>query len=164
MGITQFFAVKVHKRTSRADARKQTKAVASELIAAVADLQHALQLVERWNAPEPRMLLLGTAVLEVLTAHRAGKFGPGVMRGVHGAAAWTDRAEQAILTELSVPRIRVVTALTYAALLADQEIVNAAVKVSEALPVVSAAYVDTVLFRTKKIAEPREARRPQTRS
>jgi hypothetical protein len=150
VAITQFFALKVQKRTSGGEARKQVEAATVELIAAVTDLQRALQLVERWNSWRPRTQVAGMAVLEVIVGNSVGEFGQGMIRAVRGAGDWSDRAEAAILAELSAPTARVMAALARAVLLADQDIVDAAIKVSEALPVVTAAYAETPRIPTKK--------------
>jgi hypothetical protein len=135
------------------------EAVTVELIAAVTDLQRALQLVERWSSWLPRAQLLGMVALEMIVGNAADELGHGVMRGVRGAGDWSDRAEAAIVVELSAPTARVTAALARAVLLADQDVVNAAVKVSDAMPAVTAAYADTPLIPTrKKTAATRAAR------
>jgi len=134
--ITQFFAVRVQKRTSqaagRSAARQQVEVVTGELIAATTELQRAVRVVEmRWNSWGPRAPVLGVALLELFVGGVTGELGKGARRGLRGAADWTQRADAAIVAELSAPTGRVEAALARAVLLADQDVVNAAVEVSE---------------------------------
>jgi hypothetical protein len=153
--LGQVAAVWQQKRTSRGEVRKQVEAVTVELIAAVSDLQRALQMLEpRWTSRRSRSLVLAMAVFELFVGRATGELGPAALRAVRGAADWNDRAEHAIAGELSFPTARVTTALSRAVLPGEQDIVNAAVAIGETLPAVAAAYADNQMFLTRaKAAE-----------
>jgi hypothetical protein len=134
--------------------------VTGELIAATTELQRAVRLVDvRWNSWGPRAPVLGVAVFELFVGGVTGDLGKGARRGLRGAADWTQRADAAIVAELSAPTGRVEAALARAVLLADQDVVNAAVAVSEALTAVTAAYAQTQMIAWGKKADENRAAR-----
>jgi hypothetical protein len=162
--ITQFFGWLVQKRTSsaagRSAARKQLEEVTGELIAATTELQRAVRLADtRWNSLGPRGPVLAVAVLELVVGASTGELGKGVRRGVRSAVDWNQRAEAAVVAELSAPTRRVEDVLARAVLLADQDVVNAAVEVHEALIAVTAAYAQPQTLPWGKKAEQARAGR-----
>jgi hypothetical protein len=132
-------------RTSRAAGRsagrQQAQEVTGELIAATIGLQRVLRVVDtRWNTWGPRMKVLGVAGFELIVGAVTKDVGKGARRGLRRAADWTDHADAMVVAELSAPAARVEAALARAVLLADQDVVNAAVAVSEVLDKVTSAY------------------------
>jgi hypothetical protein len=148
------------RAAGRSAARQQVEMVTGELIAATTELQRAVRLVDvRWNSWGPRAPVLGVAVFELFVGGVTGDLGKGARRGLRGAADWTQRADAAIVAELSAPTGRVEAALARAVLLADQDVVNAAVAVSEALTAVTAAYAQTQMIAWGKKADENRAAR-----
>jgi hypothetical protein len=155
---TMWQQARASRSSGNSAARQQVEAVTVELIAAVMDLQRALQMVERWSSPRTRSLVVGMATMEVLVGKAGGEGAQGMMRAVRGARDWSERAEEAIVVELSAPTARVMTVLARAVLLADHDIVAAAGKVIEVLPVVTAAYTDAPLIPARRKAARQAAR------
>lgn len=67
-------------------------------------MQRAVRWVDvRWNSWGPRAPVLGVAVLEMFIGKVTGELGKGVRRGLRGATDWTQRADAAMVAELSTP-------------------------------------------------------------
>jgi hypothetical protein len=148
------------RAAGRSAVRQQVEAVTGELIAATTELQRVVRWVDvRWNSWGPRAPVLGVAVFEIFVGKVTGELGKGARHGLRGAADWIQRADAAVVAELSAPMGRVEAALARAVLLADREVVNAAVGVSEALTAVTAAYAQAQMIPWgKKAAETRADR------
>jgi hypothetical protein len=148
--ISQVITVVLQRQSRRAAARAQVETVTAELFDAVFDLQRAVLVHDaQWGVWRPRLMRVGLAALEFLAGRATGSYPEGAVRGARIALDWGDRETAAAGVLLAGPVGRVTAALARVALLSDKAIVDAGMRVAEAVFAVTTAYGDSAMYRKK---------------
>ncbi len=153
---------RAQRRQGEADrasaARDKAEAVTAELIVAATELHMALVAEQpRWNSWQPRLLTLGHSMLEFFAGREVSGYATGVARASSVALDWNMRNLAAGTTFLREPYVKLVTAISRAALLPDRAVTAAAMRTSEAAVAVMTAYGADNLYRPRAAAAAREA-------
>lgn len=156
--LTQRAQRRQRKADRSAAARDKAEAVTTELIVAATELHLALVAEQpRWNSWQPRLLTLGQSVLEFFAGREVSGYATGVARASSVAVDWNMRNLTAGATFLREPYVRLITAISRAALLPDKAVTAAAMRTSEAAVAVMTAYGADNLYRPRAAAAAREA-------
>lgn len=127
-----------------------------ELFEAVTELHLALSTHQPvHNTWQPRLMVLGSAFLELMAGKQSGGLAVGMAQAGR-LAVETDQRELLAAQELKVPLHRVMAAAARAALLPDGDVRNAAVRLAEAAAEAGQAYGRDNLWQRAKATAARE--------
>ncbi|HKC29646.1 MAG TPA: hypothetical protein VKB75_16645, partial [Jatrophihabitans sp.] len=147
--MNQVTQTRQRDRERIAAAAAKANDVVRELLAATADLQLVLvQVAPLWNSWQPKLMMLGSAVLEFSAARAAG-FEHGMAQVGRIATRHGDR-ELALAPGVAAAVKRVVEATTGAALLPDGAVRTAALHLADAAMDLNVAYGKDNLWRPHK--------------
>ncbi|MFX0594016.1 hypothetical protein [Melissospora conviva] len=156
--LTQRFSQRQQAAIRSAAAAERAEAVTTELVAAAAEMHLALIVVQsRWNSWQPRFLTLGQSALEFLAARNAGGFAHGCAQAGRFVLDWHFQSATAGEGLVREPYVRLINAISRAALLAEKEVVQAAMRTAEAATAVMNAYGQDALYRPRMAKAARSA-------
>ncbi|MET8306048.1 hypothetical protein [Micromonospora sp. NPDC005173] len=156
--LTQRFAQRQQAAAQRSAAVERAEAVTTELVTAAAELHLALVTDNpRWNSWQPRLLALGQSALEFFAGREAGGLAHGSARASRVVLDWHGQSAAAGAGLVRDPYLRLITAISRAALLAEKEVVQAAMQTSEAAAAVMSAYGQDNLYRPRAAKAARTA-------
>jgi hypothetical protein len=137
---------------------EKIESVIGELIAAAVDLQTALATQQpRWNAWQPRLLTLGQSILEFSAGRRTGGLAQGTAQAGRIVLDWNERSVTAAEASLRAPFARLTTAISRAAVLPNDEVARATLKLSDAAMTIVQAYATDNLYQPKKATAARQS-------
>ncbi|MEU1249648.1 hypothetical protein [Micromonospora arida] len=158
VALTQRFAQRQQAAAQKTAAVERAEAVTTELVTAAAELQLALATDHpRWNSWQPRLLALGQSALEFFAGREAGGLAHGYARASRVVLDWHGQSAAAGAGLVRDPYVRLITAISRAALLAEKEVVQAAMQTSEAAAAVMSAYGQDNLYRPSAATAARTA-------
>ncbi|MFD6265473.1 hypothetical protein ACFWFK_30605 [Micromonospora chalcea] len=146
--LTQRFAQQQQAVAQKMAATERAEAVTTELVTAAAELQLALATEHpRWNSWQPRLLALGHSALEFFAGRDVDGLAQGCARASRVVLDWHGQSATAGAGLVRDPYLRLITAISRAALLAEEEVAQAAMQTSEAAAAVMSAYGQDNLYR-----------------
>lgn len=154
--LTYRFGERQRARDKVSSTNKKIEELGQELFEAVGALHLALQMyVPAHNALQPKLMTLGSAFLEFMAGKTAGGHAVGAAQ-LGRVVADANQRELAAAMGLQVPLQRVLAVAGRAAVLAEREVREAALKLGQVAAESGQAYGQDALWRPKKAKAARD--------